>query len=175
MGPGGYEDFMGRRSGFFSNVKNMWPQTRRLNELWIRGQDEYLYQEAEKLPLPEGMRELLPDKVRLPHPKVRAHMVLHWANLAFAEPRNVRPAFQEYTAFLSPHFETLLRSNRDGLTQLAAYFVDQGLLAQYEEKYLERLQQLVDTFQFFVPIFGLRFYQAIPQNWPNQVRHKRVN
>ena len=44
MGPGGYEDFMSRRSGFLSNSKSMWPQTRRLNELWIRGQDEYLYQ-----------------------------------------------------------------------------------------------------------------------------------
>jgi hypothetical protein len=88
-------------------------------------------------------------------------MVLHWANLAFVEPLNVGPRFREYSAFLSPQLDALLKNNRDGMRQLAAYFLDQGLLAQYEEKYLERLQQLVDTFEFFVPIFGLRFYQVV--------------
>jgi len=142
-------EFMKKAIGFLNACKEDWPTIRRIHELWLRGDTQYLTQEVHKL---------LPQK-QFPMDNVLENIRgVRQLNLHFFLPILNKKFLNSTTKFIFNKIEELMETDITGLFKLANDFEEEHFLQRYEEKVLLILNQFVDKFYCLIPIFGLQFY-----------------
>lgn len=126
------------------SIEKDWPILKRINELWLKGNHEYLTKEIHKLL----------DKIQYPADNVLELLkAVHFLNLDFTN------SFAEkYLAEITDHIFKELDSmiNHKQLVLLALHF--ESNLNEYEQKIFEITERFIEKFQMFIPIYELDPY-----------------
>src|SRR5271157_658310 len=150
MGEGRYSSFKERTLQFLYMCKNDWPTVRRVNELWLSSQADFLVAEVRKF--------LPPDKFPMNN---EAEMVrgVHQLNLLFFLPITDKEKFDSRNAFIFDELPDIAASQGRAFIDLLLFFAGTQVVAEYENKILGRLQAFVDIFRLLIPVFARHFYQ----------------
>jgi hypothetical protein len=153
MGEEAYSKFKERTLQFLHMSENDWPAVRRINELWINGQTQYLAAEVHKY---------LPKKQFPMNNEAEMVRGVHQLNLLLFSPILDESYFPRATKRVLPSIHEGATKNIDSFLDLLRFFVDRGLLKQYERKLLERLEAFTKLFRSIIPAFAMLFYKTKP-------------
>jgi hypothetical protein len=159
MGNDNYTEFKGKALQFLAFTKTEWPKVRRINELWLGKQYQYL---------PDEVARYLPkDKFPMTNEAEYVRGV-HQLNLLFLWAVLDHSRFEKQTKFLFRTLQSLSSHHGKGFAELLKYFADQDLLQKYGEQLHGRMAHFVDRFRYLLPAFALRFYQKRPKGLNKQ-------
>jgi hypothetical protein len=150
MGQDRYLEFKKRTLQFLYMCKNDWPTVRRVNELWVSSQADFLVAEV---------RKFLPaDKFPMNN---EAEMVrgVHQLNLLFFSPIIDQKEFDSRSLFIFDELPNIAASRAHVFIDLLLFFAGTQVAAEYEQKILGRLQAFVDIFRLLIPVFAQHFYE----------------
>ena len=138
---------------FLDFIENGWPFIRRLHEIWLSDNHEFLA---------EQMRDKLPTDIFPLNNDLEYLCGIH--QLFLIGFRSVLPKdFYDYTTkSIWNNIEDVIRANSDGYNTLTEFFHDNGLLTEYEERVLKVLNSFVDKYSFFITAIGLESYTTSP-------------
>lgn len=138
---------------FLQFIESDWPFIRRLHEIWLSGNHEYLS---------EQMRDKLPpDQFSLNNDLeyLRGIHQLFLIGFCSVIPKN----FFEYTTkSIWSNISDMVRVNPDGYFALTEFFYDNNLLNEYEDRVLKVLNSFVEKYPFLIMTIGLESYPATP-------------
>mgnify|MGYP001401799805 CR=1 FL=1 len=140
------EQFKRETLTFLNFIKNEWAKVRRINELWLNKNDDYLIKEVHKI---------LPKKQFSMNNRLEMLRGVHFLTRAFFLPvitiKHEKLIFRE--------FDILLKQNPSGLIELAKSFKDYFNI--FERRILKVFEKFVATYRYLIPIYGLRYYHEI--------------
>jgi hypothetical protein len=148
-----YPNFQEKSLRFLSSIKTAWPKIRRINELWIAEQYDYLESDLEK------NKYNWPELPEVPTRKLHLLRTVHLVNRMFLEPLVWQESFSKATQLALDGFGELNQNKPVQMRAFAADFSRKGLLKRYERKLLECMMAFVDKVNFLLPAFSLEFYK----------------
>ena len=143
-----FQQFSLRTKAFIQTIDNLWPAVRRINELWLNGNHQYLAQQV---------AEFLPDHQYPMDSELECLRGVHQLNLSFLSPLLDFSRFEETTHLLWSEIDDLTSNSALSLLELVNHFVSDDILVRYETKIFSQIGQLVDTFKYLIPVFGMTF------------------
>lgn len=142
------EKFKEKTIKFLTIVKMDWPKYRRVNELWLNGNYQFLSKELKKH---------IPNK-QFPL-KNELHYLIAVRQMNIGLLANVlnNDFFHKHFKFLREEVVKLLDESPKELEKLVEHF--SIFLHRYEEKIFECIKQFTEKFRFMIPVFGMDFYK----------------
>ncbi len=151
MGKDDFQDFKQRTIKFIHSIED-WPKIKRINELWLKGNYDYLKNEVnyflseKKYPLSNQLEQL---------------MAVHHLTLKFFNPIMNKKRFQDNSGFILNQINKFSKENIDLLIELVQYFKQNNLIKRFENKLFRLCNQFVKKFKFIIPAFSLNFYKEV--------------
>lgn len=148
-----FSKFANNYMDFLHFIKSDWFYIRRIHELWISGNHNYLAQQ---------MRHYLPpDKFPLNNDLEYLRGIHQLFLLGF---RSVLPNdfYQKTTQSIWNGINEVAKVNLPGYKLLTEFFNDNGYLDQYENRVLKILNGFVEKYPFFITTMGLQYYEVKP-------------
>jgi hypothetical protein len=155
MGNSQYLEFKRQTLQFLHFCKNEWPTVRRVNELWLSGQNQYLAAQVGKY-LPRSQFPM--------DSEVEFLRGVHQVNLLFLWPVLSQPRFGRTTRFLFRTIPTLIKRDQRRASELLEFFQRDRLIESFEKRLFQRIEHFVRVFQYLIPVFALSFYKNRPRN-----------
>lgn len=152
MGFENYEKFNNRLLNFSNLIKHEWPKVRRINELWVNGNYDYIEKE---------LKEVLHEKDFPCKNELDSLVGVHKLNLMFFGNVINEDKFIYVTNKIEKTIQEIISRNKQGISKLTNYFGERRLLRLYEQKIFLQLNQFVSKFEYFIPVFGLQFYKQV--------------
>lgn len=134
-------------------IENDWPFVRRIHELWLSKKHEYL---------PEQMREYLPADTFPLNNELEYIRGIHQLFLIGFHPVLPQDFYSLKTKLIWENISDVARANSDGLVALTAFFFDNALLDEYENRFLQILNSFIEKYPFFITVIGIDSYKEVP-------------
>jgi hypothetical protein len=155
MGQERYAAFKERTLQFLHLVQHDWPTVKRINELWLNGQHQYLQDEIGRY---------LPKR-QFPVDNAMEYLRgVHQVNLIFLWPILNHKRFERSSGLMFRMLPQLADKNSGGLNGLSQFFEGEGLLQRYDLKLLTCIENFVNKFRYLIPAFSLQFYTKRPES-----------
>jgi hypothetical protein len=148
-----FSKFKGDVLQFLYFINNDWPFIRRLHELWISKKFDYL---------PSQIRDYLPSDVFPLNNELEYLRGIHQLFLIGFKPVLPKDFFNTITKSIWGNISDIAKTNPKGYIGLTEFFVEKGLLDNYESRILEMLKSFVDKYPFFITAIGLEYYKEKP-------------
>ncbi|MFK4304700.1 hypothetical protein ABH892_004867 [Paenibacillus sp. RC254] len=143
-----FDKFKQNVISFLYKTENDWPRTRRINELWINENYEYLAQE---------IRKILPKKQFPMNNKLEHLRGVHFVTRFFLQDI----IDYEHNELIFKEVKTIFEQNPANLIELSKYF--QGHFRRYDKRILRAIEHFSEVFRFLIPAYGLTYYHEIPE------------
>ncbi|MFA4987569.1 MAG: hypothetical protein WC712_13385 [Candidatus Brocadiia bacterium] len=150
MGIEGVEEFKEKILPFIELSKERWPTVKRVNDLWARGNFEFLKGELQKI-LPQ-------DKYPLNNRLEMLKGVRH-ATMSTIYPLLDWRRFDARVQHIQRSIVRASDQNKQNLTELAREFAQRGLLEKYRAMLLGRIDAFIAAFPFLIPVFSKPFFK----------------
>jgi hypothetical protein len=148
-----FSKFANNYMEFLGFIKKDWPYIRRIHELWISGNHNYLAQQMRDHLSPD----IFPLNNNLEY--LRGIHQLFLLGFRSALPSNF---YQETTHAIWNGTNEVATANLAGYKALTEFFNDNGYFEQYEKRVLKILNGFVEKYPFFITALGLENYATKP-------------
>ncbi len=142
-------DFKGKTLRFLNILKNDWPKYRRVNELWLNGNYQYLSIELKKLILNKNFP--LDNELQFLTAIRQMNIVLLLSSILS------KNFFDKQIDFIRKEVINLKKTKDKEFTTLIEHF--SSSIHRNEEKIFECIKQFIEKFRFMIPVFGMDFYR----------------
>lgn len=156
MGDDEHESFLKFKNGvlqFLYFTKTDWPFVRRIHELWLSKKYDYL---------PTQMREYLPSDMFPLNNEMEYLRGIHQLFLTGFNPVLPKHFFDTTTKSIWTNIAEVVNADPKGYIALTEFFVNSGLIDDYESRILKILNSFVVKYPFFIAVIGLDFYKEAP-------------
>lgn len=150
MGFPDLQNFISKAISFLKQCDKDWNNLKRINELWLSGNEEYLKKEVNKY---------LPEENFAMNNSLECLRGVHQLNLIFFSEILDYNFSNSITNFILKEVDNFDKKEISELHLLVKEFEEKNLLNRYEEKIFGIIEQFIDKFKFIIPVFGLRFYK----------------
>lgn len=144
----GMEDFKEKTLRFLYILNNEWPKYRRVNELWLNGNYQYLSKDLKKLirnkqfPLDNELQYLI---------------AIRQMNIELLSSILSKNFFDRQIKFIGEEVKNLKKNKDKEFSTLIEHFSTS--IHRNEEKIFECIKQFIEKFRFMIPVFGMDFYK----------------
>ncbi|MGP4076297.1 metal-binding protein [Halobacillus sp. K22] len=141
-------EFKRKTLRFLSTLNNDWPKYRRVNELWLRGNYQYLYKDLNK----QIRNKQFPLKNELHY-----LIAIRQTNIRLLSSTLSKNFFEKQIRFIGEEVSNLSKNKNKEFSTLLEYFSNS--IHRNEEKIFESIKQFINIFRFMIPVFGMDFYK----------------
>lgn len=138
---------------FLYFIENDWPFVRRIHELWMSKNHEYL---------PAQMREYLPVDAFPLNNELEYLRGIHQLFLIGFHPVLPKDFYSVKTKSIWESISDVARKKPDGFKALTEFFFNNGLLDKYENRFLQILNTFIEKYPFFITVIGIDSYKEMP-------------
>ncbi|MFA6029153.1 MAG: hypothetical protein WC969_04780 [Elusimicrobiota bacterium] len=150
MGVEGVEDFKKKVLPFIETARNQWPAIKRINDLWARGNNEFLRSE---------LRKLLPEKIYPLTNRLELLKGVRHTTIAVLYPLLDWRRFAPRVEYIHKHVKRSASIQPQKAIELAKEFSRKGLLERYRSMLLARIDAFMEVFPYLIPVFSQPFFR----------------